>query len=338
MSTQQSNLKAIADAIREKEGSTEPIPANAFAERILDLQIGSSFAVPLIVTADEGAKILVKQGETTLEGVSNAERTANFILTAPGEWSIEASLEGGRQVEPQTIQVTDKYEAAFSFKESRLPDGYAEVQYISNPNLGYLYNFGVSGSDVRYNDIELIIELPKTPESGNLFGSNFTRSYSTSKASHYGVLGYDSSDNSLTWTHGNSSTSVAADGILKIPTEPGKMNVLISASKKIFKVNETESNMSVTSVSEDTPSLFARHYSYNNNKTTTTSNTTHIYGSGPTDFKLYTLRVYLSNGTLTKEYVPCINPEGIVGIYEMNSKKFYSSNDTAKPFVSGPII
>ena len=35
MSTQETRLREIADAIREKEGSTEPIPANAFASRIL---------------------------------------------------------------------------------------------------------------------------------------------------------------------------------------------------------------------------------------------------------------------------------------------------------------
>ena len=40
MSIQEANLKAIADAIREKEGSAEPIPANDFAARILAIQGG----------------------------------------------------------------------------------------------------------------------------------------------------------------------------------------------------------------------------------------------------------------------------------------------------------
>lgn len=41
MSTQQERLAEIADAIREKEGSTAPIPANEFAERIRALTIGA---------------------------------------------------------------------------------------------------------------------------------------------------------------------------------------------------------------------------------------------------------------------------------------------------------
>ena len=39
MSTQETRLREIADAIRAKEGSTEPIPANAFASRILALEM-----------------------------------------------------------------------------------------------------------------------------------------------------------------------------------------------------------------------------------------------------------------------------------------------------------
>ena len=39
VSTQETRLREIADAIRVKEGSTEPIPANAFASRILALEM-----------------------------------------------------------------------------------------------------------------------------------------------------------------------------------------------------------------------------------------------------------------------------------------------------------
>lgn len=42
MSTQEGKLKAIADAIRQKEGTTEPIPADSFASRILALEAGGN--------------------------------------------------------------------------------------------------------------------------------------------------------------------------------------------------------------------------------------------------------------------------------------------------------
>lgn len=44
MSEQSEHLRAIADAIREREGSSDPIPANTFAQRILDLPGGGSGA------------------------------------------------------------------------------------------------------------------------------------------------------------------------------------------------------------------------------------------------------------------------------------------------------
>ena len=42
MSVQQENLKEIADAIREKTGTTELFPANTFAEKIRNIEGGGS--------------------------------------------------------------------------------------------------------------------------------------------------------------------------------------------------------------------------------------------------------------------------------------------------------
>lgn len=51
MSIQEANLKAIADAIREKEGSAEPIPAGDFAERIRAMRIGGDVSFTISITA-----------------------------------------------------------------------------------------------------------------------------------------------------------------------------------------------------------------------------------------------------------------------------------------------
>lgn len=42
MSIQETRLKDIADAIREKDGTAGPIPANDFAERILAIPTSGS--------------------------------------------------------------------------------------------------------------------------------------------------------------------------------------------------------------------------------------------------------------------------------------------------------
>lgn len=51
MSVQEQNLKDIADAIREKEGSGAPIPAKDFSERIRSLQGGGIELVGIAITA-----------------------------------------------------------------------------------------------------------------------------------------------------------------------------------------------------------------------------------------------------------------------------------------------
>lgn len=51
MSTQEDKLKAIADAIREKEGSADPIPAGDFPERIRAIQSGGVQLSSIAITA-----------------------------------------------------------------------------------------------------------------------------------------------------------------------------------------------------------------------------------------------------------------------------------------------
>lgn len=58
MSTQETNLKAIADAIRAKEGTSGTIPAGQFAQRILNLPSGG----------DKVSKLKVKVSYGNIEG------------------------------------------------------------------------------------------------------------------------------------------------------------------------------------------------------------------------------------------------------------------------------
>lgn len=63
MSTQETKLKAIADAIREKDGTTEPIPANDFAARILAIQGGDGVTLESIAITAPPNKVSYKTGD-----------------------------------------------------------------------------------------------------------------------------------------------------------------------------------------------------------------------------------------------------------------------------------
>lgn len=53
-------------------------------------------------------------------------------------------------------------------------------------------------------------------------------------------------------------------------------------------------------------------------------------------FKLYSCKIY-DNGTLVRDYVPCINQSGVAGLYDQVNGQFYSNAGTGS-FIAGPEV
>ena len=65
------------------------------------------------------------------------------------------------------------------------------------------------------------------------------------------------------------------------------------------------------------------------------SNSVLSYGK----FKLYSLKIW-DDGTLVREFVPCVNKDGEAGLYDITPgavKKFYA-NDGTGAFEAGPVL
>ena len=124
MSTQEGKLKAIADAIRQKEGTTEPIPANNFASRILALEAGGApegvCTINLTASDPDGG---------TVEGGGVASRdmtiTVDAKVNSQGNFYFDGWEENGEVVseEPQyTFPVT---------ADRNLTALFLEAQYVA---------------------------------------------------------------------------------------------------------------------------------------------------------------------------------------------------------------
>lgn len=90
MSTQETNLQAIADAIREKDGTAEPIPASTFAERIRTLSTAGG----------EPAGVSSFNGRTGAVTPQAGDYTAEMVGAVPaGQGGVGRSM-AGKTVKP----------------------------------------------------------------------------------------------------------------------------------------------------------------------------------------------------------------------------------------------
>jgi len=117
------------------------------------------------------------------------------------------------------------------------------------------------------------------------------------------------------------------------------MQIVVDLPKFLFQVNNdsVEIRQEATGLSSAVDcDLFGYRFWFNN------KGTQQIYNVDSFDFYLYSFRIYESTsdetGKCTLDFVPCINPDGVVGVYDIANGKFYTSADTSKAFEAGPAI
>lgn len=347
MSIQEDNLKAIADAIREKDGTTAPIVANDFPDRIRAIEGKSEFAVPLVVALDEGAIVTATKGDQIITAVANSNRRAVLTLDQPGAWNISAQL-GDIERGPERLEVLEGYDMSFSFQVSRLPEGYTEVEYISNPNLGFISPVMDDLAPFRDRRFEIQVELLDLDTAGSIFGNqNYYRNTSTQMRSNNNRLYYDSTNKYIQLVFGYSSSSLAAPYVYNIDYLGGVADIVVDFPKKIFKINSTEtaiasnSTMSATYLAGAKPVLFGQYMIYYYKLNANSTATSYQKPNAPKNFKLYKFMVYNSTEKDTEDLimnlVPCIDPNGVAGVYDLVSEKFMSGYQGVL-FEAGPAV
>lgn len=321
MSIQEEKLQAIADAIREKDGTTELIPANDFPDRIRAIEIGSSFAVPLVVTADVGTVITAVNGDTTITGTVGDSGSITLTLPSPGDWNVSAQL-GDTIKGPEIVSVQDGYTSEF-FMASRLPAGYTEVEYVTRDGVGKYFEAAGPISLTKKYYLRMMIE--SYGSSGNQHFLDGTYPYKVGTSTYTpGVMGAVVPGNQYrnifavlrrtTETPGSFSTDNGQDYLNE------EIEFTIDIPNKKAKIAELEGVLNYTFTSfylMPKPCVFGNSSSINLLKG-----------------RLYSYKEY-DNNVLIADYVPCINPDGVVGVFDVVREIFVNPTGT---FTAGPAV
>ena len=106
-------LTSVADAIREKGGTSDPLTyPDGFASAVRAIQTG---IVPqLVVTVSAGAIVTATHGSKTISGTSDSTGVCTLIVPEAGTWSVSATLDG-KTSDTKAVTITDSYAVSLNF-------------------------------------------------------------------------------------------------------------------------------------------------------------------------------------------------------------------------------
>lgn len=111
--TNTTDLTLVANAIRTKGGTTEPLTyPDEFVTAIQAISLG---IVPqLIVTVSAGAMVTATNGSKTITGTSDNTGVCTLAVPEIGTWSVSAMLDG-QTSDTKTVSITDTYMVSLTF-------------------------------------------------------------------------------------------------------------------------------------------------------------------------------------------------------------------------------
>lgn len=202
------------------------------------------------------------------------------------------------QIQELTKDTEWIFQAVAEMQVARLPDGYTELTYIQSSGTQYIDTGFKPNQDTRIvGDMQFLNNTSGNPAS--LFG--YRQSQSTQR---YEFFQYN---NLLYSPYNTSAGSTISMTTNKMSIDKNKGTTLVngSALSTITYANfQCAGNMY----------LFA----LNNN-----GSVANVNGNK----RIYSCQIY-DNGTLKRNFVPCKNPSGVVGMYDVVNNVFYQNSGT----------
>ena len=262
------------------------------------------------------------EGSGTASGGGTYQQGTSVTVTAaPGEgYNFVKWTENGQTVSESTSYtftvtgdrtLTAVFEAE---KTSRLPAGYTEVEWIQASTVASYIDTkkGVNNSD-------FIVKF-QIPEVSGFYTSS--ASSCVVYSSKFQIFKKGNNSTFFMWLFSSSSTSyssyILADNVIKDAL--GKEFVIAINGKSVTINGESQK---------------ASSYSIYGNKLMVGS--TNPSGTMRVKFKyMKGFRTSVTSSTYNFELIPCINPSGVVGLYDITNNEFIGP--TAGTFLAGPAV
>ena len=186
----------------------------------------------------------------------------------------------------------------------RLPSGYTELQYIESTGTQWI------DTDITpTQNYTLYIKVAFLGSSGtNVLG---TRNSSNDTTNRFGIISFGASALFGAFYGTNSVTGKAVDQNLHE----------FSIGPDGFTMDEETVSVQQTNFSCSYPIIL---FGFNNGAN----------GIVGAEEKVYSCKIY-SDGQLVRDFIPCINPDGITGLYDKETAIFYQ-NSGSGDFLNGP--
>lgn len=196
-----------------------------------------------------------------------------------------------------------------SKKKGILPSGYTLLDYIESTGTQYINTGFIPNQDTRVVcDFQFTV-APSGREHWGVFGG---RDYTSVTNKHY-AFGYTSK---AFRTDYNTTRSFY------------KANAFDAIGRHIVDMNKNITSLDGTLITH-TYTEFNTGYQIVLFGISTTGNVTNL-----SKLRLYSCQIY-DNNVLVRDFKPCINPDGDVGMYDTVGKMFYSNAGT-DTFIDGP--
>lgn len=317
----------IASAITDKGVSTAADASfQTMRGNILAIESGGS--MPEGVYLINVSASTAEGGTVSGGGVASEGMTLTVSANVADGYNFEGWQENGEVVSTDntyTFTVTGNrtfvagFAAGFAEFVPRLPDGYTELQYIESTGTQYV-NTGLKPTATT--KVEMDFEFSDYSGSPRMFGSNSSRK-SGSNTYYYYYQAFENNGGFYGGVRGDSltiSVSLIAENI------QGRVSLVFDAANKSASINGVPKTIEVSGsmTSTYTQNIYLLCINWNG--------TASYYSKA----KLYLAKIYSGN-TLARDFVPCTNPSGDVGLYDLVTGSFYRNSGTGA-FVAGPAV